>query len=90
MNCGRTRDERDCVFCTYHTTELTLKGIHNCCEGCAKPIKAAIEKVEGVTSEDVKAKETTITVKGSFDLLKLYKALYDAGYHATIDTKAKK
>jgi copper chaperone CopZ len=71
-------------------TTVTLKGIHNCCEGCAKPIKAAIEKVEGVTSEDVKAKETTLTVKGNFDLLKLYKALYDAGYHATVDTKAKK
>lgn len=71
-------------------TTVTLKGIHNCCDGCAKPIKAAVEKVEGVTSEDIKAKEGTFTVKGNFDLLKLYKALYDAGYHATVDTKAKK
>jgi copper chaperone CopZ len=70
-------------------TTLSLKGIHNCCDGCAKPIKAAIMKVEGVESEDVKAKEGAFTVKGNFDALKLLKALYDAGYHVTIDTKKK-
>jgi copper chaperone CopZ len=70
---------------TLHMVSVTLKIPHNCCEGCAKPIIAAIMKVEGVESQDVKAKSNTATVKGNFDPVALIKAINEAGYHVKID-----
>jgi copper chaperone CopZ len=66
---------------------LTLTGIHNCCPQCCKAIKAVVGKVEGVTGEDVKPKEKTFTVKGSFDGKKLIEALNAAGFHAKVEEK---
>lgn len=66
---------------------LTLTGIHNCCPQCCKAIKALVAKVEGVTSDDVKPKEKTFTVKGNFDAKKLVQALNDAGFHAKVEEK---
>ena len=64
---------------------LKLTGIHNCCGACCKAIKEVVKKVDGVTEDDVKPKETTFTVKGDFDAAKLVKALNDAGLHAKVD-----
>ena len=61
---------------------LKLSGVHNCCGGCTKPLKAAIEKVGGVTGTDLVDKATTFTVHGDFDGAELIKAINDAGYHA--------
>jgi len=63
----------------------TFKGAHNCCDGCNKALKEAIKGVEGVESEDCKAKEATFTVKGKFDPAAVIKAIHGAGYHAKLD-----
>ena len=65
-------------------TTLTFTGVHNCCAGCAKGIKAALAKCEGYESDDVKDKEGKFTVKGNFDAGAMVKALNDGGYHGTI------
>jgi len=66
-------------------TSLTIKGVHNCCAGCTKGIKAALAKAEGYESDDLKDKETKVTVKGNFDAAAVIKALNDGGYHGTVD-----
>jgi len=63
----------------------TFKGAHNCCDGCNKALKEAIKGVEGVESEDAKAKEATFTVKGAYDPAAVIKAIHAAGYHAKLD-----
>jgi mercuric ion binding protein len=63
---------------------LTLAGAHNCCGSCATALKAAIAKVEGVTSDDLAPKAVKFTVKGSFDGAALVKAINDAGYHVKL------
>jgi copper chaperone CopZ len=68
-----------------HVSSGTYKGAHNCCDGCNKALKEAIKKVEGVESEDAKAKEATFIVKGNYDPAALLKALHDAGYHVKMD-----
>jgi copper chaperone CopZ len=64
-------------------TKLVLKGAHNCCGACTKAIKAVLKKVDGVESDDAKAKSDTITVTGNFDGKAAVKALNDAGFHVT-------
>jgi copper chaperone CopZ len=63
---------------------LTLTGIHNCCGNCTKAIKATVKKVEGVTDDTAKAKESTFEVTGDFDAAALVKALNAAGYHVKV------
>lgn len=63
---------------------LKLGGIHNCCGGCARPIKDAVMKVEGVSGIDLADKATTFTVTGDFDGAAVIKALNGAGYHAKL------
>lgn len=63
---------------------LKLGGVHNCCGGCTRALKAAIEKVGGVTGTDLADKATTFTVNGDFDGAELVKAINDAGYHAKL------
>lgn len=65
-------------------TSLSLKGVHNCCGSCNGAIKAAIKKVPGVESEDVKPRAEKFTVKGNFDGEALVKALNDAGFHCQV------
>ena len=65
-------------------TTLAFTGVHNCCAGCAKGIKAALAKCDGYESDDVKDKEGKFTVKGNFDAAAMVKALNDGGYHGTI------
>jgi len=62
-----------------------FKGAHNCCEACNKALVEAIKTVEGVESEDSKAKEGSFTVKGAFDPAALVKAVNAAGYHVKLD-----
>jgi copper chaperone CopZ len=64
--------------------KLTLKGAHNCCGACTKAIKAVLKKVDGVESDDAKAKSDTITITGDFDGKVAVKALNDAGFHVTL------
>ena len=68
---------------------LTLKGIHNCCGSCNNAIKKALKTVEGVESDDAKAKSTSLTVKGNFDAAALVKALNEAGFHVTAEQEKK-
>jgi periplasmic mercuric ion binding protein len=68
-----------------HLSSGTFKGAHNCCDGCNKALKEAIKGVEGVESEDAKAKEASFTVKGNFDPAAVIKAIHAAGYHAKLD-----
>jgi copper chaperone CopZ len=63
----------------------TFKGAHNCCEACNKALVEAIKSVEGVESEESKAKEASFSVKGAFDPAALVKAVNAAGYHVTLD-----
>jgi copper chaperone CopZ len=63
---------------------LTVSGIHNCCPACCKAIKATVKKVEGVTGDTAKPKETTFTVSGDFDAAALVKALNEAGFHVKV------
>ncbi|QEG00655.1 copper exporting ATPase [Stieleria maiorica] len=63
------------------TKRLELVGIHNCCAGCNKAIKAAIASVEGVQADTAKAKRKTLVVEGEFDGLALVQALNKAGFH---------
>jgi periplasmic mercuric ion binding protein len=63
---------------------LSLKGVHNCCGSCNAAIKAAIKKVPGVESEDVKPRAEKFTVTGDFDAEALVKALNDAGFHGQV------
>jgi copper chaperone CopZ len=66
-------------------SSATFKGAHNCCESCNKALIEAIKSVEGVESEEAKAKESSFSVKGAFDPAALVKAVNAAGYHVTLD-----
>jgi copper chaperone CopZ len=63
---------------------LTLEGVHNCCGQCTKGITAALGKVDGVTANTAKARDTTFDVTGDFDAEEVVKALYSAGYHVKV------
>lgn len=60
---------------------LELVGIHNCCGGCNKAIKAAIATVDGVEADTAKAKSKTLVVEGKFDGQAIVAALNKAGFH---------
>lgn len=66
---------------------LELTGVHNCCGACAKAIKAALAKVDGVTGDTVKPKEESFVVEGDFEPREVAAALGKAGFHATIPKK---
>jgi copper chaperone CopZ len=71
-------------------TKLTLVGAHNCCGACTKAIKEVLKKVDGVESDDAKAKSDTITITGNFDGRSAVKALNEAGFHVTTPKKKDK
>ena len=60
---------------------LELVGVHNCCGGCNKAIKAAIASVDGVVADTAKAKRKSLVVEGNFDGLAIVTALNKAGFH---------
>lgn len=60
---------------------LELVGVHNCCGGCNKAIKAAIASVKGVEADTAQPKSKTLVVEGEFDGLAVVEALNKAGFH---------
>ncbi len=63
--------------------EVAIRGLHNCCGGCAKSIEAALKGVAGV--ESVTVKDRVATVKGTqVSQLALILALHGAGLNGTI------
>ncbi|MCA9121128.1 MAG: cation transporter [Planctomycetaceae bacterium] len=62
---------------------LELVGVHNCCGGCNKAVKAAIASVDGVVADTAKAKSDTVVIEGDFDGKAVVKALLSAGFHVT-------
>lgn len=71
------------------TERLELVGIHNCCGGCNKAIKAAIATVDGVVADTAKPKKRAIVIEGNFDGLAVVNALNKAGFHVRAKGAAK-
>ncbi len=65
------------------TKRLELVGVHNCCGGCNKAVKAAIASVEGVEADTAAPKSDTVVVEGDFDGKAVVRALFKAGFHVT-------
>jgi periplasmic mercuric ion binding protein len=63
---------------------LALTGIHNCCGQCNTAIKNTLKKVDGVTSDTVKAKNDSFEVTGDFEAAAVVKALNAAGFHVKV------
>lgn len=63
---------------------LEVTGVHNCCGGCNKAVKAAIKTVDGVDADTAKAKSDSFVVEGNFDALALIKALNKEGFHVKV------
>lgn len=66
---------------------IELTGVHNCCGGCNKAIKAALKTVDGVEADTAKPDEESFVVEGNFDALNLIKALNAAGFHVKVAKK---
>jgi len=71
-------------------SRLEVTGVHNCCGACVKAIKGALAKVEGVTAETVKPKETSFVIEGDFEPQAALKALHKAGFHVSLPKEEKK
>jgi copper chaperone CopZ len=65
-------------------SSLTVTGAHNCCGACCRAIKGVVKKVEGVTGDTAKPKESSFEVTGDFDAEELVKALNSAGFHVKV------
>jgi mercuric ion binding protein len=65
-------------------TRLELTGIHNCCGQCTRAIKSAIKEVEGVKSDNVKAKSDSFVVEGDFSAAALVESLLNAGFQVQV------
>jgi mercuric ion binding protein len=63
---------------------ITLTGAHNCCGMCNAALQATLKKVDGVTDNTAKPKESTFEVSGDFDAQDLIKALNAAGFHVKV------
>lgn len=63
---------------------IELSGIHNCCGGCNKAIKAALAEVEGVKGDNADPKNKSLVVEGDFVAQELIAALYKAGFHTRV------
>jgi len=63
---------------------IELAGIHNCCGGCNKAIKAALGTVEGVAGDNADPKAESLVVEGEFVAQELIAALNKAGFHAKV------
>jgi copper chaperone CopZ len=70
-------------FASAAETTVTLSGVHNCCNGCAKGITEAAGKVKDV---EVKAagRNVMLTGKSKSALKKAVEAILDAGYFGTV------
>jgi copper chaperone CopZ len=65
------------------TISISISGMD--CEGCVKSVSEAVRTVEGVEEVVVSLDKGTATVKGTnIDLTKVFAAVDDAGYGATL------
>ena len=64
-------------------TTITLSGVHNCCNGCAKGITEAASKIKDVTVKPG-GRNVMITAKSKSSLKKAVEAILDAGYFGTV------
>jgi copper chaperone CopZ len=65
--------------------KLVVRHIHNCCNGCSEAIVAAIESVDGVSSNTVKPKAESFAVEGNFDAGAVVSALQEAGFYPALE-----
>lgn len=63
---------------------LEVSEVHNCCGACTTAIKGVLGKVDGVTANTVKAKESSFVVEGDFSADALVKAMLDAGFYVKV------
>ena len=61
---------------------LEIVGVHNCCGQCTAAIKKALEGVDGITANTVKAKSDSFVREGKFSAEKAIQALLDIGFCA--------
>lgn len=65
-------------------TTITLSGVHNCCNSCAKGITAAAaSKAKDVTVK-ASGRNIMLTAKSKSSLKKAVEAIIDAGYYGTV------
>ena len=64
--------------------KIELTGIHNCCGACTNAIKKAVTGVSGVSGTNIKNRDTTFAVEGSFKPDDVVKALLDAGFYVQV------
>lgn len=62
-----------------------ISGLHNCCTKCTTAINDTIKKAGAKGT--AKSKETTFTVTGPFDPVKLVQAFNDAGFSVKVAPK---
>ena len=64
--------------------QITLGGVHNCCNTCTKDIEKAVDKLRD-TKVAAKGGTVTLTCKTKAEAKKAVDALFDAGYYGTIE-----
>lgn len=70
-------------FASAAETTITLSGVHNCCNSCAKGITEAGSKVKDVTVKPA-GRNVMITAKSKSSLKKAVEAILGAGYFGTV------
>jgi hypothetical protein len=70
-------------FATAAETTVTLSGVHNCCNGCAKGITEAASKIKDVTVKPG-GRNVMITAKSKSAIKKAVEAILSAGYFGTM------
>ena len=70
-------------FASAAETTITLSGVHNCCNGCAKGITEAASKIRDVTVKPG-GRNVMITAKSKSSLKKAVEAILSAGYFGTV------
>jgi copper chaperone CopZ len=70
------------------SNEVSVKGVHLCCQGCIDTVEEAVKAVSGVT-QVAGNKDGTVTVTGTdVEVLKVFEALRGAGFNGTLATAA--
>ena len=70
-------------FASAAETTITLSGVHNCCNSCAKGITEAGSKVKDVTVKPA-GRNVMLTAKSKSALKKAVEAILGAGYFGTV------
>ena len=68
--------------------EVTLTGVHLCCQGCVNAVDAALENVEGVESRcDMDNGTVTLTASDDATAQKALDAIAAAGFYGSMDNE---